>query len=218
MTIERQREKLALWLREWNLEKKLSAIEETSDDITELSVTEPPTNDACTDPKPGDVILLPPVGETTFSRPVYMLLIKRTWTGQWQAIPFSRFTVPATDGELATGREFIPLKVLSLWNHGKLDDKVVKRSWRVASMAAADVTTAEEYITGRKRQLPDSRTGAPIVRSFDPRKEYIDEERAIWFDFPTTKADNTLSVHEDSADFLMAAEDNPDNQPPPSSR
>lgn len=215
MTVEKQREKLALWLREWEIEKKLRAIDGT-EAVPELSGTVPPKVGACVKPKPGDVILLPPSGETSYSRPVYMLLVKKNWFGGWQAVPFSRFTVPATDGELATGREYIPLKVLSLWNYGRLDDAYVKRSWLVASASAADVKLAEEYIAGRRRELPDSRTGAPIVRSFDPRREYLDEERAIWFDFKSSDAEDVFCCGEDPRfdSELNAAEKEESNLPP----
>ncbi len=190
MDAQEQREKLAAWLAEWRLDKELPPPEKTTGavppeaDGDALSVTPDLTVAASNVPlKAGDIVLLPPVGEITSSRPVYVVLLQASGPDKWTCAPFSRFSTPATEGEFATGRNFDPLKVVCAWNAGQLDGAVLERGWLVEHLTAADVKILADFAAGHRAELPPARRGPPLVHPLDPRHEYLEEERSLWFDF-----------------------------------
>ena len=197
MDAREQRERLAAWLAEWRLEKELPPPE-----TTEVLAS---AGTARGDPAPGpdltiaasgarlqagDIVLLPPIGEISSSRPVYVVLLERKREDDWLCAPFSRFSTPATDGELATGRGFDPLKVVSAWNSGLLPSRTLALGWLVEHLAASDVKILLDFATQRRAELPPTRRGPPLVHPLDPRHEYIEDERSLWFDFRALRPEN----------------------------
>ena len=210
MDAREQREQLAAWLAEWRLDRDLppaaaeAAPPETADgdpgEGPDLTVAASNARLAA-----GDVVLLPPVGEATSSRPVYVVLLLADGSGRWLCAPFSRFSTPATEGEFATGRGFDPLKVVCAWNSNRLDAAVLERGWLVERLAAADVKILAAFAAGKRAELPPARRGPPLVHPLDPRHEYLEEERALWFDF----RDLYSSAPEDDSGLWSV------NEPPP---
>ena len=185
MTLSEQRKMLAEWLAEWRLERELpppppeeaaaaANAHEDGHDAPDLSVG--------ADIRRGDIILLPPVGEVASSRPVYVAVLRRSAPDAWLCAPFSRFSTPATEGEYATGRSFDPLKVVCAWNAAPVPASTLAGGWRTGSLAAADVEVLDEFASGARNELPPSRRGPPLLHPLDPRHEYLEEEKALWFE------------------------------------
>lgn len=210
MTVTEQREKLAIWLKEWQLEKSLPTepVIPPSNATTDLAI-------GMTEINNGDIILLPPVGETTANRPVYVAVIDNASYETWTCVPFSRFSTPATDGEMSTGREFKPLKVICAWNSGKITGEILRKGWLVGHLAETDVKILLDYIAGTRTELPDSRRGPKLVHPLDPRHDYIEEERSLWFDFRSaiqSAEDFDIWSNDDILQYPEAAESD-DNKP-----
>ena len=224
MTVSEQREMLAAWIAEWRLEKELPP--SPDEDVVSTSApggdgrilfgqSEPDKTICATGTmlRPGDIVLLPPDGEASSARPVYVALLTAKADGSWLCAPFSRFSTPATEGEYATGRNFDPLKVVCAWNANPLSQDVLARGWLVERLGAQDLKILADFASRRRSELPQSRRGPPIVHLLDPRREYIEEERCLWIDFQTTESDTEQDweVHEPSIGY--AAEDHPEPNP-----
>ena len=224
MTVFEQREMLAAWLAEWRLEKELP--QPPHEDVVSTGApggdgrdmfgqsypdkTVGATNTAL---RAGDIVLLPPDGETSSTRPVYVVLLAAGPNGSWLCAPFSRFSTPATEGEYMTGRNFDPLKVVCAWNSGHLSQNVLERGWLVEHLGAQDLKILADFALKRRAELPPVRRGPPIVHPLDPRHEYVEEERCLWVDFQTMEESDPREweVREQSIGF--AAEDHPDPTP-----
>ena len=220
MTVSEQREMLAAWLAEWRLEKELpppqqenSAPSGNGQAVSEQSESDKTVGATGAALRPGDIVLLPPDGETSSVRPVYVALLDAGPDGSWLCAPFSRFSTPAMEGEYATGRNFDPLRVICAWNANSLPRDVLARGWIVERLGASDVKTLADFALKRRAELPPARRGPPIVHPLDPRREYIEEERCLWVDFQTVEesAPQEWEVREPSIGF--AAEDHPDPNP-----
>ncbi len=184
MTLFEQRAMLAEWLAEWRLERELPPppVEEPSgvaaaprdgQDAPDLTVGDGLQR--------GDIVLLPPVGEVASSRPVYVALLRESAPGAWLCAPFSRFSTPATEGEYATGRAFDPLKVVCAWNTAPVPAPTLARGWRTGRLSEAEVEVLDGFASGARAELPPSRRGPPLVHPLDPRHDYIEEEKSLWF-------------------------------------
>ena len=220
MTISEQREMLAAWLAEWRLEKELpppqqenSAPSGNGQAVSEQSESDKTVGATGAALRPGDIVLLPPDGETSSVRPVYVALLDAGPDGSWLCAPFSRFSTPAMEGEYATGRNFDPLRVICAWNANSLPRDVLARGWIVERLGASDVKTLADFALKRRAELPPAWRGPPIVHPLDPRREYLEEERCLWVDFQTVEesAPQEWEVSEPSIGF--AAEDHPDPNP-----
>ena len=124
----------------------------------------------------GQVRALSGVKEITYA------LVARKWNERsWLVIPFSSFSVPATDTELKMKVDGgAGLRVVQLWNARSLLAETVARSWLVHTLSdedVADAVSAWQCSVGlgelSENQLV--RTGMPIMRRDDPRIEYEDE-------------------------------------------
>ena len=217
MTVSEQREMLAAWLAEWRLDKELPPPQQEggASVVDEDSALEPDKTIGATETvlHPGDIVLLPPDGETSSMRPVYVVLLTAKAAGSWLCAPFSRFSTPATEGEYATGRSFDPLKVVCAWNAGQLLQAVLERGWLVERLGAADLKILTDFAMNRRDELPPAKCGPPIVHPLDPRREYIEEERCLWIDFLSQEVDEpeVWQVRESSIGY--AAEDHPEPNP-----
>lgn len=222
MTVAEQREMLAVWLAEWRLENELPP--PPREDVGNVSAQCVDTSTGGASDKtigateavlrPGDIVLLPPDGEVTSARPVYVALLAARVYGSWLCAPFSRFSTPASEGEFATGRDFDPLKVVCAWNAHRLPQAVLERGWLVGHLGAQDLKILTDFASGRRAELPPARRGPPIVHPLDPRREYIEEERCLWLDFQFAEASapEEWEVREPSIGY--AAEPKPDEPRP----
>lgn len=220
MTVSKQRETLAAWLAEWWLEKELPP--PPQEDMAIRGDDRAPRGRNIEDKtvgatgvvlRAGDIVLLPPEGEVSSVRPVYVALLDARADGNWLCAPFSRFSTPAMEGEYATGRNFDPLKVVCAWNAGNLPQAVLARGWLVERLGAADLKILADFALNRRTELPPARRGPPIVHPLDPRREYIEEERCLWIDFQTVEVPISQTWQVSELPIGFAAEDHPDPNP-----
>lgn len=221
MTVSEQREMLAAWLAEWRLEKDLPPPPQedetpSGDGQTEFGQSNSDKTVAATGAvlRAGDIVLLPPDGETSSVRPVYVTLLDARPNGSWLCAPFSRFSTPASEDEYATGRNFDPLKVVCAWNANYLPQDVLARGWVVERLGAPDLKILADFALKRRAELPPARRGPPIVHPLDPRHEYIEEERCLWIDFQSTESDTPQDWEVREPPVGYAAEPPPDEPEP----
>lgn len=108
----------------------------------------------------------------------YALVVRKWDESSWLVLPFSPFSVPATDTELKARTDGgLGLRVLELWNAFSLETETVEKSWLVHTLSAdetRDALDAWRWTVGvgelTEEQL--ARTGLPITNRRDPRVEY----------------------------------------------
>lgn len=148
------------------------------------------------------------------TRDVTYVLVARQWDEQsWLVIPFSSFSMPATDTELKLKIDGgLGLRVVQLWNARSLLTETIAKSWLVHTLSdddVADVCSAWQWSVGIGELTDDqlSRMGMPIMRRDDPRIEYEDAALANFAeldaaDFADTKRKAWLaSVQEAMGDM-----------------
>ena len=173
MTVAEQRAMLAAWLAEWRLEKELPPPPQEEDVTLSGGDRALCGHNAESDKtvgatgvllRAGDIVLLPPDGEVSSARPVYVALLVAKADGNWLCAPFSRFSTPAMEGEYATGRNFDPLKVVCAWNAGNLPQTMLARGWLVERLGAADLKILADFALNRRAELPPAGSAPRIHR------------------------------------------------------
>lgn len=172
-----QRDRLARWLDEWALDRRLRADDAMEPDFFETALRPEPK--AGEDIRPGDIRLLYPGREMNDS-PVYVAVTEAAGD-LYLVIPFGRFAEPATPEEWRTERDAGPLRVLCLWNARVLSAAALARSWRVDGLTANEeegIRILNEWMES-ERPLPPGlahAVGPPLVHPLDPRHDYVEEE------------------------------------------
>lgn len=183
---------LALWLRRWREELALAQAGE----LPEPLAAEVPVPSLPADVQPfdsfgvwtGDIRLLNPWLVREVRRPLYFAVLGEWLEGMWLIAPYARFSLPATVGELNTGRgesdpKQDPLAVLSLWNAHTVPPEVVQQSWFIDTLSGDELENAWEvfrHVTTGKPLSPllAQRAGPPLYHPSDPRHDYLAEEAA----------------------------------------
>jgi len=181
---EWQRRRLAEWLSEWRIDRILREVAEDRQPAPEKRRIEGSGHRAEERspgiPDTGRIMLLRPDSAATCRRPVYVAVLARPDADSFIVAPYGRFSVPATPGELLTGRESAPLRVLCLWNAGHVKSGVLARSWHVDGMSRDELQDALTVLESvRSGELPEKlvpRIGPPLVHPADPRHDYEAEE------------------------------------------
>lgn len=213
--------RLAAWLREWELDRKLRA---SALDIA----TSSPSNVAAAAlparwrPRAGDLVLLHPSVTPACDRPLYVALLRSEGDRAWWVVPFGRFSEPAMNGEWRTGRQSAALRVLCVWNGRKMPSHRLATGWKVGRLtarersSAAAVEQAWRCGTAVPRNVRAA-IGLPVTHPRDPRQAYMAEE-ARFMDDAAGAADSGESVPgpgayviEDSA--MLKAADTPPAAP-----
>ena len=166
---------------------------------------------------------------------VYMLLAKKWDESSFLVIPFSSYSQPATDMELAVKkRGGLGLRVLQVWNARSLRVETLRKGWFVGYLPQEDIDDALSlwnYQVGGEAPSEDilSRTGMPICRGDDPRLKYQEESIAdfakvdeadlavyeheeknatgIFFEFKPASAFAKSIIFEDKEEYALAAAD-----------
>ena len=110
----------------------------------------------------------------------YVLIVQRWDDVHYLVVPFSRFSLPATDEEILlshTRAEY--LSVLQLWNARTLHPLFLRRSWLVDTLTADELALVRDalayVLTGEgNSEHFINRMALPIRRAFDPRLDYKD--------------------------------------------
>jgi len=197
---DKQRERLARWLAEWELDRALreeevdrsgAAPKRVRDGDTSGSREKeggrngkpfrsaPGGDDA--DPAPGQIRLLPPSMPGAGERPVYVLVLAAEGTNGFVLVPFGRFAGPAVPAELLTGRDEPFLRVLCVWNVIRLTADSARRTWLAGSVDDEELGTALAVYRHETEgvDLADNvadRIGPQLSHPFDPRYIYLREE------------------------------------------
>ena len=174
---DRQRARLARWLREWRIAVTL---QDESPGMGEAPVIPGSSGDRPVEA--GQVRLLMPCGPVTRVRPVHVAILRAVGRDASLAAPFGRFAEPAVPGEWLTGRTAAPLRVLCVWNGREWPAGGLEQSWFVTELTADECRAADrigESLASGASIPADLRraTGPPLVHPDDPRQVYIARER-----------------------------------------
>lgn len=180
------KEMLAGWLLEWELDQSDACPPAPLNNFEPEKLI----------PVVGMVRLLKPVDAFRAAYPRYVVIMKLLGCGNVLVAPFSRFSLPAVPDELLLEKSCPGCAVLSLWNLLTLSKEQLSLSWPSLSLGEEDLNRALNVVNN---SADAGRYGGPeITVSFDPRLDYLDEERRSWS--PLGK----------SCSQLLAAEDRPD--------
>ena len=183
------------WCREWKIDELFATEDDDPDDEPVIAAPEiegkPGRNPLFSAPaydsdpagfEPGSIRLLSYSVTGNSGRPTYILLL-----GEWDAgwswfMPFSSYTAPATDWELQSALEPVPLQVLQIWNARSCPDEILSRSWYVTTCGANLLKAARAFyarMVSRGEPLPLDLAGRVGTRVLDPsdiRMEYLQAE------------------------------------------
>lgn len=128
------------------------------------------------DVEEGQIRLLSQTEEETI-----VAVLKKWEKDIYLVAPYSRFSYPAIETELLTGRDTRGVRVLELWNARTIPYHVLMCSWVLDHMEAEEKEQAQEILelslTGRSpTESVKENTGVPIFKPHDPRLKYKAEE------------------------------------------
>jgi len=177
-------EKLRLWLVEWSTDRMLNGSD--SEELPRHWTPASTSGRSLKSAKPGQIYLLSPETAALARRLRYMAILDRRSDGAIMMAPFSRFGVPATQGELRTGRREMHLRVLCLWNARWIRKVCLPAGWHVANMGRCLLASAMNVHHAFTEDAPVScdlkdLIGPSLKHPLDPRHEYIAEEKH-WLD------------------------------------
>lgn len=172
------------WLLEWQLQQPVNGYKYDDESIPDGTITKEQITKLKGLVNPFDmnisinqIRLLSSAIVPNSNRPYYVAIIKQWDHGMILVAPYAPFSVPATTGELLTGRDHFSLATLELWNARTVPGFLLTQSWLVDELTQAECEEAFAVfanITSGK-ELPKNlieRAGLPIVNPKDPRLEY----------------------------------------------
>ncbi len=218
-----QRQKLAQWMAEWHIEHDLQEKESPP-----VVCAPKPADPHPTPLVPGHIALLQPLSPPLATRPRYLAVLDRRPDDTLLMAPFSRFSCPATPGELELGGTALPTRVLCVWNARWTHPADLPAYWEAGSLTSEERTDALVLAQHLMGEIPlprslEERIGPPVRHPLDPRHDYLDEEKE-WMHacLPKTtlrdvKDSETLyGEHaERTSSFPMAAEERETYHTPP---
>lgn len=183
---EEQKERLARWLAEWQIEQSLAAGkgDEESDSPVDGDDRSPPDSKGLVAPTAdepgldvGQVRLFSPEIPATADVPLHVALLDRVAPGVFLAAPFSRFSEPAFPGELQTGRAETVLRVICPWNARPIPLDTLRKSWIVSDLTEQerlDALCVYRHVKQGESLSTElaNRIGPPLVHPDDPRLVY----------------------------------------------
>jgi hypothetical protein len=184
----RQRQQLAVWLHEWEMDRVLAGDEslparEAGQVRDTLRLVDPYLYKARA-PEPGAIVLVRPNAAAVCrgDGPLYMLVWSAAAAQQSVWIPFGRFATPGLSGEWRTGLSAGPLQVLCFWNRQYVPTGDEPAHWIVRQLSGrARQECSEAYrLYEEDASLAVARQhrfGPPLLHPADPRHDYMDEEK-----------------------------------------
>lgn len=130
----------------------------------------------------GQIRLLTPSSVSNPDHLPYVAILARLDETHWLVAPFSRFTIPATSGEMLTGDDFAPNSVLQAWNAYTVSDLLLRRSWLSGNLDSRVIADAHDLYRHCADSTPLPETfrsviGPALDSVFDLRHTYLQEER-----------------------------------------
>ncbi len=211
---DHQRERLARWLVQWELDQLLTSANAEPDSpatgtaksdelpITDLSEERPA--------KTGQVRLLAPHLLPASCGPVYVCILREDSVHSFLLAPFGRFSEPCLPGELLFEHRPTGMCVLCLWNAIEASRQLLQQTWLVDEMSSREHGDATAVLKSLKtgEKLPDRlarQVGSRPWHPDDPRHDYAARERTVMeILVPTTEHSN----HGRSTLYLPTAADN----------
>lgn len=181
-----QRERLTRWLAEWEIERELplegGAI--TWQGRSEVGTWPVAPLEAEPPVVAGQIRLLSPEVPVARDRPLFFAILSEQGARSFVVAPYSRFAEPAFPGELLTGRDAPPLRVLCAWNARAMAGWILEKSWLVDELSAREMDEASGVLRHLRdgAKLPagiERRMGPPLWHPADPRMAYKREETAM---------------------------------------
>jgi len=213
-----QKRNLECWLQEWNIEQELERDDTACEGVAEGGTLHGrPREGAVVEVK--QIRLLYPDCRASWRRPVYLALIENRQEGGFLAAPFSRFSYPALPGELATGMDDAPLRVVSLWCAREFKASRLALGWQVDSLSEAQLVAARAVYRwiGGGADVPaatKARIGPPLTHPLDPRWDYREEElefmESLHADAEPAIRKMEYGIKELPAEYRSKAADSPD--------
>lgn len=133
----------------------------------------------------GDIRLLPYDLLADDTQPRYFAVLQEWDEGQVLIAPFSKFSVPAVQGEMETDHQHFSLKNLELWNAIIAPDFSIQKSWLADTLSQSEIlcSLAVFRFISSGEQLDEKikqRVGAPIFKDSDPRISYQNKETKMF--------------------------------------
>lgn len=132
------------------------------------------------DVKPGQIRILSPQFVSGDGAIPYVAVLDRWMEDMWLVAPYSPYSYPASEGEMASGDRLVGRRVLQCWNARTAHESLVSQSYVAGSLdesVRADALALFRHVTAGA-PLPDSfaaLVGAPVLSKADPRREYLAE-------------------------------------------
>jgi hypothetical protein len=166
-------------------------------------------------PEPGQIRLLSPSIHGADTRPVHVAILQEEDPETFTISPFSRFSEPATEKELLTGRDTPFLRVLCLWNAQHIPLHILQKSWLVDEMSHDELNDAITILGYRSTDCLLSpslaqRIGPEIVHPLDPRHDYLQQESELMQQIISPNKTSFPYHIDKGTDLPMAAEDHED--------
>jgi hypothetical protein len=207
-----QMQRLALWLKEWELDRILRK-ELAKDQAPQKRSSAGLSHDkAGKSPAVGEIRLLHPAGVGGDQGPVYIVILENRPDNTFLIAPFGRFAEPALPGEWLTGLKPVPLRVLCLWNSRVVAEATLNRSWRAGRFSAVRLRQAMElhrHITASTPLVSVSTDdiGPELRHPLDPRQQYQLEESNLLDENLSAAVDQGSLVYEiEDTELRLAAE------------
>lgn len=110
----------------------------------------------------------------------YVAVLGKWDDDTWLVAPFSKYSFPATPGEMATGISVSGLRVIQSWNTRTVHGKLLARSYSFGKLDDAvrrDALALFRHEMAGTELPPEfaSLRGSPVLCDIDPRREYIAE-------------------------------------------
>lgn len=191
----RQLAQLHQWCVEWALDGALceQAVAEDPDNAENAppAAVPSPAEDICdlrrapASLQSGTIALLAPCDDPAnqgAAPPLYLAIVPDPADGSLLALPFSRFTVPATPTELTSGRTAAALRVVALWNARPITNNL--HGWTLDPLTPSEIDLLVRAYRAVQEtgQLPAEMAaagGPPLTHPADPRRLYLREARAV---------------------------------------
>ena len=177
---------LDAWLSERSAEEAIAAVSDApvgfTVDARRLGEAADPHDD---DVHPGQIRVLSPdliAGEDTFP---YVAVLDHWMEDIWLVVPFSPYSFPATDGEMATGIPLVGQRVLQCWNARTAHERLIGKSYVMGSLDGKVLKDALALFrhVNFGAELPvgfSALVGSPVFSKADPRCEYLVESAALY--------------------------------------
>lgn len=139
----------------------------------------------------------------------YVAVLERWQDDMWLVAPFSRYSYPATPGEMTTCIRNVGLRVIQAWNARTIQTELLAKSFAFGQLDESVVRDAAALFRNQLAgtNLPDGFSalrGPSIIMDADPRRDYISETIARFR--PLSTAVHAMERMRGAVDFAFNEE------------